>query len=101
VIDVDTHPLGVPDEQVRRSGTSSTDLDDPAILALLAEHIAAYEQRWLDESIPALGGRTPREAAGDPIGREELTRLLASFPVPGPDEIGAMDPNRLRTALGL
>ena len=71
------------------------------IRAALAEHIAGYERRWLDESIPALGGRTPREAAGDPIGREELTRLLASFPVPGPDDVGAMDPDRLRAELGL
>jgi Antitoxin Xre/MbcA/ParS C-terminal toxin-binding domain len=76
-------------------------MDDPAIRAALAEHIAGYERRWLDESIPALGGRTPREAADDPIGREELTRLLASFPVPAPGEVGAMDPDRLRAELGL
>jgi hypothetical protein len=97
VIDVDAHPFEVPDDPVRTTGMRSADLDDPAIRTVLAEHIAGYERRWLDESIPALGGRTPREAAGDPIGREELTRLLASFPVPGPDEIGAMDPDRLRS----
>jgi hypothetical protein len=101
VVDVEAHPFEMPDEPVRTSGMRSADMDDPAIRAALAEHVATYEQRWLDESIPALGGRTPREAAGDPIGREELTRLLASFPVPGPDEIGAMDPDRLRAALGL
>ena len=101
VIDVDVHPFEMPDEPVRTSGMQSPNLDDPAIRAVLAEHVAGYERRWLDESIPALGGRTPREAAGDPIGREELTRLLASFPVPGPDDIGAMDPDRLRAALGL
>jgi hypothetical protein len=69
--------------------------------AALAEYVADYERRWLDESIPALGGRTPRDAAGDPIGRKELARLLASFPVPEPDQIGAMNPDRLRAALGL
>ena len=101
VVDVDVHPFEMPDEPVRTSGMRPADLDDPAIRAVLAEHVAAYERRWLDESIPALGGRTPREAAGDPIGREELTRLLASFPVPGPDDVGVMDPDRLRAALGL
>lgn len=101
VVDVDAHPFEIPDEPVRTSGMRPADLDDPAIRAMLAEHVAGYERRWLDESIPALGGRTPREAAGDPIGREELTRLLASFPAPGPDDVGAMDPARLRTALGL
>jgi hypothetical protein len=101
VIDVEAHPLEMPGGPVRSPGVPPAELDDPAVRAALAEHIAAYEQRWLDESIPALGGRTPREAAGDPIGREELTRLLASFPVPEPDQIGAMDPNRLRATLGL
>src|SRR5829696_4343166 len=69
VVDVDVHPFEVPDEPVRTSGMRPADLDDPAIRAVLAEHIAGYERRWLDQSIPARGGRTPREAAGDPIGR--------------------------------
>jgi len=101
VIDVEAHPFEMPHEPVRTSGMDSADMDDPAIRAALAEHIANYERRWLDESIPALGGRTPREAAVDPIGREELTRLLASFPIPEPGDVGAMDPDRLRAALGL
>ena len=77
------------------------DLDDPAIAEVLREFIADAERRWLDESIPALGGRTPREAALDPIGREQLEHLLESFPPPGPHGLGVMDPERLRTALGL
>jgi hypothetical protein len=101
VIDTEAHPLEIPREPGRASGVPPAEVDDPAMRAALAEYVAGYEQRWLDESIPALGGRTPRDAAGDPIGREELMRLLASFPVPGPDEIGAMDPDRLRAALGL
>jgi hypothetical protein len=101
VVDVDARPFEMPDEPVRTSEMRPADHDDPAIRAVLAEHVAAYERRWLDESIPALGGRTPREAAGDPIGREELNRLLASFPLPGPDDVGVMDPDRLRAALGL
>jgi hypothetical protein len=76
-------------------------LDDPMIRQALREFIADHERRWLDESIPALGGRTPREAAVDPIGREELEHLLESFPRPGPDDVGAMDPDRLRKALDL
>lgn len=35
--------------------------------------------RWLDHSIPALGGLTPRQAAADPTRREQLERLLAEF----------------------
>ena len=74
---------------------------DPAMRQVLADFVGEHERRWLDESIPALGGRTPREAALDPVGREELEHLLVSFPQPGPDDVGAMNPQRLRDALGL
>jgi SEC-C motif/Protein of unknown function (DUF2384) len=77
------------------------DQNDPAIRQVLEEHVAQQERRWLDESIPALGGQTPREAAADPIGRERLEQLLDSFPGPTPDNPGTFDPDRLRNALGL
>jgi hypothetical protein len=76
------------------------DLDDEEIKAALEEHIRRMEDRWLDESIPALGGRTPRDAISDPVGREDVMQLLDSFPEPGPDEF-AFSPARLRAALGL
>jgi hypothetical protein len=77
------------------------DQNDPAIRQVLEQFILQQEQRWLDESIPALGGRTPREAVADPVGREELTQLIDSFPGPTPDNPGTFDPQRLRRALGL
>ncbi len=102
LVDVDARPFEMPaDGPVRTHPTGGIDVNDPAIRAVLAEHVAGYERRWLDESIPALGGRTPRQAAEDPIGREELMRLLASFPVPTDGAVGVMDPDRLRAALGL
>ncbi|HZT67241.1 MAG TPA: SEC-C metal-binding domain-containing protein [Acidimicrobiales bacterium] len=62
------------------------------------------ERRWCDESVPALGGLTPRQAAADPAGRETLERLLAEFeradarlPAGG----FSMRPARLRQLLGL
>ena len=66
--------------------------------------MARYEQRWVDEQIPALGGRTPRQAVADPIGREEVLQLLASFPEPndaGPGGAIGMNPARIRSLLGL
>jgi len=42
------------------------DPGDPEVSAALTEVIRQYEQDWLvDEPIPALAGRTPREAAAD------------------------------------
>ena len=66
----------------------------------LAAYMRDYEQKWLDLSIPALRGLTPREAASDPTRREDLVRLLASFG-DEPDNPMTMSPARLRRALGL
>ncbi|WP_159924203.1 SEC-C domain-containing protein [Rhodococcus sp. WAY2] len=75
------------------------DPEDPEIATALDEHIRGYEQQWLDEAIPALGGHTPRECAADPTRRDELARLLDSFPQQ--ERPGAMSVRRLREALGL
>ncbi|GAA1677003.1 SEC-C metal-binding domain-containing protein [Kribbella yunnanensis] len=72
---------------------------DPATAAVLEEFVLEYEKRWLTEPIPALSGFTPRQAAADPTRRDDLIRLLASFPeADGP---GTMSPARLRAALDL
>ena len=72
-------------------------LDDPKMADVRADIEAELERRWLDQRVPALGNRTPREAAQDPIGRHELEELLDTFDT-GP---GVMDSERLRRALGL
>ncbi|MEO7193292.1 MAG: SEC-C metal-binding domain-containing protein [Pseudonocardiaceae bacterium] len=73
---------------------------DPDIAAALDQFIRDYEQKWLDESIPALAGHTPRQAAADPTRRGDLIRLLDSFPTHH-DNPGTMSPDRLRAALDL
>ncbi|WP_422331504.1 hypothetical protein [Rhodococcus sp. (in: high G+C Gram-positive bacteria)] len=75
------------------------DPEDPEIAAALDEHIRGYVQQWLDDSIPALGGHTPRECADDHTRRDELIRLLDSFPQQ--ERPGTMSAHRLREALGL
>lgn len=74
--------------------------DDPAMAAVLDDFIRDYETKWLDESIPALDGCTPRQAADDPTRRGDLVKLLDSFPA-GAAASGGMDVDRLRDALGL
>lgn len=75
------------------------DLDDAEAALVMEQFIRDYEQKWLDDSIPALAGRTPRQAAADPTRRDDLIRLLGSFP--DDDSPGTMSPSRLRAALGL
>ncbi|KKC01173.1 tetratricopeptide repeat family protein [Mycolicibacter arupensis] len=74
--------------------------EDPELLAFMEQVLHEYEERWLDESIPALGGITPRQAADDPTRRGDLIRLLNSFPS-GAAAGRGMDADRLRAALGL
>lgn len=76
-------------------------MDDPEALALMAEMRERFEERWCDESIPALGGLTPRQAAADPTRREQLDRLLVSFEQPMGNPDVAMRPSRLRELLGI
>lgn len=76
------------------------DPNDPEVAAMLDEFIRDYETKWLDEPIPALDGHTPRQAADDPTRRADLIKLLDTFPAIEPGGVG-MDPDRLRTALGL
>ncbi len=72
---------------------------DPAVVEALMDQM---EQRWMREKVPALGGITPREAAADPTRRQELERLLASFPSPEPGGGWfGLRPDRLRRHLGL
>jgi hypothetical protein len=69
----------------------------------LEQWIREKEEAWVDESIPVLGGLTPRQAAADPTRREDLLSLLRSLDR-GPElPANAMvfDPDRLRALLGI
>jgi len=73
---------------------------DPAIAAALDDMIRKHETAWLDTPLPALAGHTPRHCANDPTRRDDLIRLLDSFPQ-DTGRPGTMSPTRLRAALGL
>ncbi|MHB8219494.1 MAG: YecA family protein [Acidimicrobiales bacterium] len=123
VLDVLTTALG-PLEIVSQTSTPLRTVDDvaaarppgaaprkPAELspeerAAIEEFRSHYEERWCDESIPALFGLTPRQAAADPTRRETLERLILSFEHDDGDDPDAappftMRPARLRSLLGL
>lgn len=72
---VETRALS-PEEALReRPPTEPAEfvLPPPEVLEEFEEHAL---RQWVDESIPALGGMTPREAAETPEGREELFNLI-------------------------
>lgn len=88
-------------EHQPQDASAGLSADEPVVRELLATFVAEQERKWIDESIPALGGRTPREAVVDPIGREQVRQLLDSFPEVSGDDVGAMSPRRLRSLLDL
>jgi hypothetical protein len=51
----------------------------PEVQEQLRMMAAAHWERWLDEKIPALRNRTPRQASRTAEGRERLEALLQSF----------------------
>lgn len=81
--------------------------EHPEVRAVLDEMMRDFEQRWVDERIPALGGRTPREALRDPAGRREVLALLDDMAWrrrqnrERTGDSGGMDPDRIRALLGL
>src|SRR5574337_908214 len=74
--------------------------DDPELIAYMEQFVRNYEDRWLDEPLPALDGVSPRQAADDPTRRGDLIKLLGTFPS-GAAAGRGMDADRLRAALGL
>jgi hypothetical protein len=93
----DTREAAALAKQLPSGGGAALDPDDPEVAAALNDFILQYETKWLDEPIPALDGNTPRQAADDPTRREDLIKLLDTFPTAR----GGMDADRLRAALGL
>jgi hypothetical protein len=79
--------------------SSVLDPADPDVATALEQFVLEYERMWLDEPIPALAGITPRQAATDPTRRDDLIKLLDSFPAA--QTPATMSPDRPREALGL
>ena len=58
------------------TGDKFEEKKSPEMKKIEQDLIDAYYMKWIDEKIPALGGKTPREAARDPDSRQQLILLL-------------------------
>ena len=76
---------------------------DPDKQAMVREVKEQHYAQWLDDAIPALGGRTPREAARTESGRERLRMMLIELELIESKEPEAVrfDVQKLRRPLGL
>lgn len=60
-------------EKKPRSAPSQPAMPPPEVIAELEEKML---RQWIDDSIPALGGLTPREAVKTPEGRRQVLELI-------------------------
>jgi hypothetical protein len=76
----------------------------PEARAQMQRLLDNIRMRWADESVPALGGRTPREAVRTSEGRRTVAELrndFASHPRRDRGASNTFDYHRLRRELGL
>lgn len=62
--------------EARAAAAPPPDHSNPMLEAILRERMRRYYEAWLDDRIPALDGRTPRDAAVDSALRPRLIALL-------------------------
>lgn len=79
--------------------------EDPQALEYMKEILHDHWQGWIDEKLPALGGKTPRQAAKTADGREALESILLEAHRPLSDPVLSqleIDPlKEVRHKLGL
>ena len=75
----------------------------PEIQALEAELMKRHWDAWIDTKVPALGNRTPRQAAKTAKGRERLEALLSDYARSAEQRSSVFQPDLadLRRRLGL
>lgn len=98
--------------EVRRNGPGAeiedlepADLSDlPVLQELIRSILTEHYEGWPDESLPALGGRSPREAVKERSGREKVEALIAQLERDGQSASPPLDPSiprMIRERLGL
>jgi hypothetical protein len=86
-----------PEEADGDESLGPDEADEEAAREAMAAFIDRYERAWVDRPLPALGDRTPRQAAADPSLAPDLRTLLRQL-----DRTDAfLSVDRLRALLGL
>lgn len=57
-------------------------LENPEARAMLEQHFLTHWTGWVDTELPALGGKTPRQAMATAVGREKVEAILQSASIP-------------------
>ena len=80
LIDLDAVMREVTQSPHARQGKKQETGIDPAVEAeIVGQMMQEYYTRWMDEPVPALNGKTPRQTAKTAAGREKVRQLLQSI----------------------
>lgn len=83
--DLENTSTPVPARRPESDPEAPTDLDPEELSEIASQVVPVLRQRlmgWLDEQIPALGDRTPREAVRTESGRRQVSTLIHSMTPP-------------------
>ena len=80
-----------------------TELPPAEMDAIIRQYKANFYARWVDEPVPALGGKTPRQAIRSKAGRAQVDVLLKQIEHTESRQPGGpqVDLTSIRTELGL
>jgi hypothetical protein len=66
-------------EMAGRASSPEEEAHQEKFLPLYSKKMTEWATRWVDEKIPALDGKTPREALRTPEGKKKVEELLKDF----------------------
>jgi hypothetical protein len=85
------------EEAEQREAEMAAMLRDPEVKKQLQDVMQEHVEAWIQQKIPALGGRTPLQAVGDPDGKEMVEALLLDWE--RCEEMN-ISPNQIRPDIG-
>lgn len=96
--------VAIKDARARgRSAKHEDEVPEDVQRAVVGQYLRDYYARWLDDEIPALGGKSPRKAVRTKRGRAQVAELLKDLENGLQRQVGghAVDVSALRRELGL
>jgi hypothetical protein len=88
-----------PDDDILTQPEDDSFVLDEAMLDAAREYLTNHYRQWLDYPLPALRGKTPRQAAKDPKLRQQLAALIRAMPDPANLSDGSIQINAPRQML--
>ena len=79
----------------RLPSSQEEEIPPEELVRVMEEELRKLYMRWLDEPIPALGGKTPRRTCSTEAGKRRVAAMIRSIPsIPGPGGLKIQPPRK-------